>query len=74
MYLIVDCSTTKEMCECLEKSYIQATKIINFARGLGLKYKTFRTVMLGKTPYPTLNQIVNALTGFDIREDEEEVS
>ncbi|PHU30182.1 hypothetical protein BC332_02275 [Capsicum chinense] len=32
------------------------SKVINFARGLVLKYKTFRTVMLGKTPYPTLNQ------------------
>ena len=29
--------------------------------------------MLGKSPYPTLNQFVNALRGFDIREDEEEV-
>ena len=31
------------------------SKVINFARGLGLKYKTFRIVMLGKAPYPTLN-------------------
>ncbi|KAH0717896.1 hypothetical protein KY285_013927 [Solanum tuberosum] len=71
MHLIVGCSTSKEMRECLEKAYIQATKIINFARGLGLKYKTF--VILGKAPYFTLNQFVYALTSFDIREDEEEV-
>ncbi|KAH0767910.1 hypothetical protein KY285_003781 [Solanum tuberosum] len=126
IYLIVGCSTAKEMWECLEESYLQATKdkefqlkqqlqsvklrtktideyikefkgicdglaaihkpvdedskVINFARGLGLKYKTFRTVMLGKAPYPTLNQFVNALNqfvnalrGFDMREDEKEV-
>ncbi|KAH0679283.1 hypothetical protein KY284_020368 [Solanum tuberosum] len=70
MYLIVGCSTSKEMWECLEEAYLQATKdkefqlkqqlqtihkpvdedskVINFARGLGLKYKTFRTVMLGR--------------------------
>ena len=48
-------------------------KVINFARGLGLKYKTFRTVMLGKASYPTLNQFINALRGFDMREDKEEV-
>lgn len=41
MHLIVGCLTVKEMWECLEKAYIQATKIINFAGGLGLKYKTF---------------------------------
>ena len=29
--------------------------------------------MLVKKPYPTFNQFVNALRGFDMREDEEEV-
>ncbi|KAH0706132.1 hypothetical protein KY289_011208 [Solanum tuberosum] len=94
MYLIVGCSIAKEMWECLEETYLQATKdkefqlkqqlqsvklgtktideyikefkgicvglgsihkhvdedskVINFARGLGLKYKTFRNVMLGR--------------------------
>ena len=72
MYLLVGCSTAKEMWECLEKSYIQATKTINFTRVLGLKYKTF--VMLGKTPYSTLNQFIYALTSFYIREDRKEVS
>ncbi|KAH0717677.1 hypothetical protein KY285_013708 [Solanum tuberosum] len=72
MDLTVGCSTAKKVCECLEKkSYIQATKVIYFARGLGLKYKTF--VILGKAPYSTLNQFVYALTSFDIREDEEDV-
>jgi len=107
MYLIVGCSTSKDMWECLEEAYLQATKdkkfqlkqqlqsvrlgtkkideyikefkgmcdslvaihkhvdkdskVINFARGLGLKYKTFRTVMLGKTPFPTFNQFINAI-------------
>jgi len=119
MYLIVGCSTAQEMWECLEETYLQATKdkefqlkqqlqniklgakkldeylkefkgicdglaaiqkpvdedskVINFARGLSLKYRTFRTVMLGKAPYPTLNQFVNTLRGFDMRENDEEV-
>ena len=50
---------------------MKIAKMINFARGLGHNYKTFMTVMLGKTPYPTFNQFVNALRGFDMREDEE---
>lgn len=29
--------------------------------------------MLGKSPYPTLNQFVNALKVFDMREEEDEV-
>ncbi|KAH0717546.1 hypothetical protein KY285_013577 [Solanum tuberosum] len=74
MYLIVGCSTANDMLECLKKAYIQARKVINFARGLCLKYKTFRTVILGKTSYSTLNQFIYALTSFDIREDKEEVS
>ena len=48
-------------------------KMINFARGLGHNYKTFRTVMLVKKPYPTFNQFVNDLRGFDMREEEQEV-
>lgn len=74
MYLIVGCSTANEICECLKKIYSQATKVINFSKGLGLKYKTFSAVMLGKTPYSTLNQFINALTSSKISEDEEEVS
>ena len=45
----------------------------NFPRGLGHDYKTFRIVMLVKTPYPTFNQIVNALKSFHMGEEEEEV-
>ena len=45
-------------------------KMNNFPRGLGHNYKTFRIVMLVKTPYPTFNQFVNALRGFNMREDE----
>lgn len=57
----------------IHKPVDEDSKVINFARGLVLKYRTFRTVMLGKAPYPTLNQFVNALRGFDMREDNEEV-
>ena len=45
-----------------KRAYIQATKAINFARGLS------------KVPYPTLSQFVNSLKGFDIRKEEEKVS
>ena len=48
-------------------------KMINFPRGLGHNYKTFKTVMLVKTPYPNFNQFVNALGGFHMREEDEEV-
>ena len=48
-------------------------KIINFPRGLGHDYKTFRSVMLVKRPYATFNQIVNALRSFRMTEEEEEV-
>lgn len=112
VYLIVGCSTAKEMWGCMDEAYLHATKdkefqlkkhlqniklgtkrldeylkefkgicdglsvihkqvdediqVMNFSRGLGPKYKTFRTVMLGKAPYPTLNQFVNAFRGFDM--------
>nr|XP_019071110.1 uncharacterized protein LOC109121087 [Solanum lycopersicum] len=55
----------------IHKPVNEDRKVINFARGISPKYKTFRTVMLGKTLYPTLNQFDNALRGFDMREDEE---
>ena len=53
---------------------MKITKMINFSRGIGHIYKTFRTVKLCKTPYPTNNQYFNALGGFDMRGDEKEVS
>nr|XP_016492298.1 PREDICTED: uncharacterized protein LOC107811814 [Nicotiana tabacum] len=56
----------------IHKPVDEDSKVINFARGLGPKYRTFRTVMLGKPPYITLNQLINALRGFDIREDDED--
>ncbi|OIT03203.1 hypothetical protein A4A49_57448, partial [Nicotiana attenuata] len=62
--------------DVLVRSWLSGTmtedKVINFARGLGSKYKTLRTVMLGKAPYPTFNQFVIALRGFEMREDGEE--
>lgn len=56
----------------IHKPADEDSKVINFAGGLGPKYKTFRTVMLGRPPYPTLNQLVNALRGFNLREDDGE--
>jgi len=58
----------------IHKPVNEDSKVKNFARELGPKYKTFRTVMLGKPPYPTLNQLINALRGFDLREDDGEES
>lgn len=46
-------------------------KVINFARGLGLKYNTFMTLMLGNILYQTFNHFIYTLTDFDIRENEE---
>ena len=57
----------------IHMSVYEDTKMINFPRGLGHNYKTLRTVMLVKTPYPTFNQIVDALTSFHMREEEEEM-
>lgn len=45
----------KNICDGLEaihKHVDEDSKVINFARGLGPKYKTFRTVMLGKLLIP----------------------
>lgn len=39
----------------IHKPMDEDNNVINFAGGLGPKYNTFRTVMLGKAPYPTLN-------------------
>ena len=66
MHLIVGCSTAKRCGKSFSEkkiiTYIQATKAINFARSLD------------KTSHPTLDQFVNALTSFDIREEEEKMS
>lgn len=51
-------------CLAAHKPFDEDGKVINFARGLGPKYRTFRTVMLGKAPYPTLRQFVNTLKRF----------
>lgn len=56
----------------IHKPLDEDNKVINFARGIGSKYKTFHNVMLGKPPYPTFNQFVNSLRGFEMRENEEE--
>lgn len=62
----------KEICvglAAIQKPVDEDTKVITFAKGLGTEYGTFRTVMLGKPPYPTLAQFIIALRGFDIREE-----
>lgn len=66
----------KGICDSLmaiHKPIDEDSKVINFARGLGSKYKTFRTVMLGKTPYPTFNQFVTTLRGFEMRKDADDI-
>lgn len=37
-------------------------------KGLGNTYKTFKTIMLSKPPYPTFLGFVNTLKGFNMRE------
>ena len=49
---------SKRICDGLasiHKSEDEDRQMTNFARGLDLKHKSFRTVKLGKTPYPSLN-------------------
>ncbi|KAH0679476.1 hypothetical protein KY284_020561 [Solanum tuberosum] len=53
----------------IHKPSDEDSKFINFTRGLGSNYKTLRTVMLHKAPYPTFNQFVNALRGLKMRKD-----
>ncbi|KAH0636166.1 hypothetical protein KY290_036588 [Solanum tuberosum] len=65
----------KGICDSLtaiHKPLDEDSKVINFAKGLGHKYKTFRTVMLGKHPYPTFTQFVNGLRGYAMREEDSE--
>ncbi|XP_075088534.1 uncharacterized protein LOC142170506 [Nicotiana tabacum] len=65
----------KGICDSLtaiHKPLDEDSKVINFAKGLGNKCKTLRTVMLGKPPYPTFPQFVNALRGYDMREEDSE--
>ena len=45
----------------IHKTVDEDSRVINFARGLGLKYKTFKAVMLGKALYPTFNQLLMLL-------------
>ncbi|XP_070034394.1 uncharacterized protein [Nicotiana tomentosiformis] len=56
----------------IHKPLEEDSKVINFAKDLGNKYKTLRTIMLGKPPYPTFPQFVNALRGYDMREEDSE--
>lgn len=65
----------KEICDSfmvINKPMDEDRKVINFARGLGRKLKTLRTVMLGKPPYHTFNQFVHNLRGFKMREEIDE--
>lgn len=77
IFLIIGGSTAKQIwayikefkgiCDILmviHKHLDEDNKVINLARGLGSKYKTFCTVMLGKPPYPTFTQFLNSLRGF----------
>lgn len=65
----------KGICDSLtaiHKPLDEDNKVIYFEKGLGNKYKTPRTVMLGKPPYPTFTQFANALSGFEMREEDGE--
>lgn len=53
----------KGLCDSLDaikKPMDDTSNTFQLARGLGAKYKDFRTAMLAKAPYPTYNQFVVA--------------
>lgn len=68
----------KSLCDQLatmKKRIDDLTKIMHLARGLGSKYREFKTTMLSKPPHPTYNQFVLALKSHEqqvILEAEEE--
>jgi len=49
--------------------WTKITRLSILLEALEVSTKLFRTVMLGKSQYPTFTQFVNALKGFKMRED-----
>ena len=45
----------------ISKPFPEEDKVFRLAQGLGPRYANFRTAMLTKPPYPTLNQFILAL-------------
>ena len=57
----------------IQKPVPDEDKIVQFSHCLGKKYDVFVTTMLSKPPFPTFNQFVTALQGYDMRTQESHV-
>nr|GLL27111.1 hypothetical protein L195_g010371 [Ipomoea trifida] len=58
----------KSICDnlaAIKKPVDDLDKVFQFARGLGAKYENFRLAMVTKPPYPTFNQFLLALQGYE---------
>lgn len=58
----------KSICDnlaAIKKPVDDLDKVFQLARGLGSKYENFRLAMVTKPPYPTFNQFVLALQGYE---------
>jgi hypothetical protein len=60
----------KSICDSLaaiQKPVSDEDKTVQLSHCLGKKYEVFNTTMLSKPPFPTFNQFVTALQGYDMR-------
>nr|GMD97742.1 Retrovirus-related Pol polyprotein from transposon RE1 [Ipomoea batatas] len=58
----------KSICDnlaAIKKPVDDLDKVFQFARSLGAKYENFRLAMVTKPPYPTFNQFLLALQGYE---------
>uniref|UniRef100_A0A2N9HWT0 Reverse transcriptase Ty1/copia-type domain-containing protein n=1 Tax=Fagus sylvatica TaxID=28930 RepID=A0A2N9HWT0_FAGSY len=60
----------KSICDSLaviQKPVSDEDKTVQLSHCLGKKYEVFNTTMLSKPPFPTFNQFITALQGYDMR-------
>ena len=50
----------------IQKPISDEDKIVQLSHCLGKKYEVFNTTMLSKPPFPTFNQFITALQGYDM--------
>ncbi|XP_020099653.1 uncharacterized protein LOC109718063 [Ananas comosus] len=68
----------KHSCDCLaaiQQPLDDVDKVFQLSRVLGSRYRTYNLVVLSKPPYPTFNEYIMGLKGFEQQlalEDEEE--
>uniref|UniRef100_A0A2N9I3R3 Reverse transcriptase Ty1/copia-type domain-containing protein n=1 Tax=Fagus sylvatica TaxID=28930 RepID=A0A2N9I3R3_FAGSY len=60
----------KSICDnlaAIQKPVSDEDKTVQLSHCLGKKYEVFNTTMLSKPPFPTFNQFITALQGYDMR-------